>query len=59
MTTVLLLQGAGAFNFRELDTQIDLTTGGLGSSIHLVEKPDDCNSLTEAIIISSHCLVKA
>uniref|UniRef100_A0A0K2SWQ5 Presequence protease, mitochondrial n=1 Tax=Lepeophtheirus salmonis TaxID=72036 RepID=A0A0K2SWQ5_LEPSM len=48
--------GAGQFDYRELDTEIDLCTGGLGISYHLSESSSDLNSFTEGIFLSSQCL---
>ncbi len=55
-TSVLSSMGAGRYDFRQLDTQVDLVTGGLSSSIHVCEMPSNCQMLNESILISSHCL---
>ena len=49
--------GAGdKYDFRELETAINLSTGGLGASHHLSEHHADLKSLDQGLIISSRCL---
>lgn len=55
-TMVLSSLGAGKFDFRRLDTEIDLRTGGLGSDFHLSEMPGDLRVMKEGLLLSSHCL---
>ena len=55
-SSVVTKLGAGSLDFRKLDTEVDLRTGGLGTGIHLVEKSDDPLKLNEGFLISAHCL---
>jgi Zn-dependent M16 (insulinase) family peptidase len=55
-TGILSSMGAGKFDFRQMDTLVDLTTGGLSSSVHVTELPGSCAALNEAVLISSYCL---
>jgi len=48
--------GAKHLNYEELDTQIELSTGGLSASAHIAESPDDLSRLKESLLLSSHCL---
>ena len=48
--------GAGSFDYRKLDTEIDLCSGGLSFSYHIHEDSGDLSKFTEGILLSSHCL---
>ncbi|XP_023336821.1 presequence protease, mitochondrial isoform X2 [Eurytemora carolleeae] len=48
--------GAKDLNYEDLDTRIELSTGGLGASCHVTESPDDLFSITDSLLLSSHCL---
>lgn len=54
---ILTSMGAGEKSYREMDTQMELYTGGMTSACHLAESPDD-KSLFEqrGLLISSSCL---
>ena len=57
---VLTSMGAGDKNYRDLDTLMELHTGGLGSSIHLSENPLNAVELNqEGLLLSSICLEKS
>ena len=55
-TQVLTSLGAGKFDFRRMDTEIDLRTAGLLCGHQINESAADLNTVQEAILISSHCL---
>lgn len=49
--------GAGSKSYRDLDLLMDLHTGGMGSSLHLSENPQDASNLIQnGLLLSSHCL---
>lgn len=48
--------GAKEMSYQDLDTKIELSTGGLHASCHVYESPYDLNSITEGILLSSYCL---
>ena len=54
---LLTSMGAGRkYDFRSLETNIDLFTGGLSSSHHLSEHFADLQSLNQGLLLSSRCL---
>lgn len=55
-TSVLTKMGAGDMNYADLDTAVELSTGGLAASMHVQEGQHDFNTHTEAVLLSSHCL---
>jgi len=48
--------GAKHLSYQDLDTQIDLNTGGLSVSCALSANPSDLNSFTDTLLLSSYCL---
>eukprot|EP00088_Acartia_fossae_P057236 TRINITY_DN6675_c0_g1_i1.p1 TRINITY_DN6675_c0_g1~~TRINITY_DN6675_c0_g1_i1.p1 ORF type:complete len:1010 (+),score=221.54 TRINITY_DN6675_c0_g1_i1:31-3060(+) len=50
--------GAKHLSYQDLDTQIELHTGGLGTSCNLAGDPSNLNSYTDTLLLSSHCLDK-
>jgi len=48
--------GAKQFSYQDLDTQIELNTGGLSASCHLAESLTDMNSYSDTLLLSSYCL---
>jgi len=48
--------GAKHMNYEDLDTQIELKTGGLSASTHVTESPDDLYRINEGILLTSYCL---
>lgn len=55
---VLTHMGAGHLDFRQLDQEVELVTGGLSVSTHLSTHPISVSQYEEGIILSSHCLNK-
>lgn len=55
-TSVLTKMGTSSLNYADLDTAVELSTGGLAASMHVQEDQHDLGSHTEAILLSSHCL---
>ncbi|KAL7305519.1 hypothetical protein TKK_0002255 [Trichogramma kaykai] len=53
---VVVRMGTKNHDYRSLDRLINLKTGGLHFSNHVVEKKDDLNKYEQGIIISSYCL---
>ncbi|XP_065648891.1 presequence protease, mitochondrial isoform X2 [Hydra vulgaris] len=53
---VLTRLGAGSRNYKELAQIIELTTGGLHASPHLVTNHADNDAIEYGIMLSSHCL---
>lgn len=54
---LLTSMGAGEkHDFRQLETAINLCTGGLGASHHLSEHYSDLKQLRQGLLISSRCL---
>ena len=54
---LLTSMGAGEkYNFRDLETTIDLYTGGLSSAHQLSENYSDLTDLNQGLLISSRCL---
>ena len=54
---LLTSMGAGEkLDFRQLETAINLCSGGLGASHHLSENYADLRSLNQGLLISSRCL---
>lgn len=53
---VLTRMGAGDLDFRQLDQEIELSTGGLHAATHLVKHPIDVAQYEQGILLSSHCL---
>jgi Zn-dependent M16 (insulinase) family peptidase len=56
--SVLTKLGAAHLDFRALDTAAELRTGGLAASMHVQEDKDDLAKVTQALLLSSHCLDK-
>lgn len=48
--------GAGDLDYRQLDQEIELKTGGLCVGIHLAEGLDSAKSFEQGLLLSSHCL---
>jgi len=49
--------GAGDKSYRQLDIEMELHTGGLGSSLHCAEDPQDATQLgQDGLLVSSMCL---
>ena len=55
-TAVMSQMGAGSRDYREFETEMDLTTGGLSSGVHLAEAPNDVNDIRQGIFLNSLCL---
>ena len=55
LCSVLTKMGAGELNFRDLDQQIELTTGGLNVGSHLNQHVNNYN-VEKGILLSSYCL---
>jgi len=55
-TSVLTKMGAAHLNYADLDTAVELRTGGLSASCHVQEDQDNLNKYVEAVLLSSHCL---
>lgn len=55
-TSVLTKMGAAHLNYADLDTAVELRTGGLAASCHVQEDQDNLNKYVEAVLLSSHCL---
>lgn len=53
---VLTNMGAGHLDFRQLDQEVEMVTGGLNVSTHLTAHPISASHYEEGIILSSHCL---
>lgn len=55
---LLTSMGAGGkYDFRQLDTQIDLYTGGLSASNHVAESTGDLLGVhSRGLLVASHCL---
>ena len=54
---VMTSLGAGSLSYRDLDLQMDLHTGGMSSSLHLSEDPQDSQRLIQnGLLLSSVCL---
>eukprot|EP00095_Tigriopus_kingsejongensis_P001400 snap_masked-scaffold229_size244821-processed-gene-0.0 protein:Tk01400 transcript:snap_masked-scaffold229_size244821-processed-gene-0.0-mRNA-1 annotation:"hypothetical protein DAPPUDRAFT_310892" len=56
LTMVLSSLGAGRFDFRRLDTEIDLRSGGLSSDFHLSEMPGNLQIFKQGLLLTSRCL---
>ncbi len=48
--------GAGTMDYRQLDQEMELKTGGLSIGIHLAEGLDSTRTYEEGVLLSSHCL---
>jgi len=48
--------GAKHLGYEELDTKIELSTGGLSAGCNVNESPDDLYKISEYLLLSSHCL---
>jgi len=57
-TSVLTKMGASHLNYADLDTAVELRTGGLAATCHVQEDQDNLNKYVEAVLLSSHCLDK-
>ncbi len=58
-TAFLSSMGAGKKSYRDLDTQIELHTGGLGATYHVAEDANSAASLVrQGVLLSSTCLEK-
>ena len=55
-SSVLTKMGAGRLGYAELDTAVELRTGGLAALCHLAMEPGDTRSHSEGLVLSSHCL---
>ena len=55
-TSVLTKMGAAHLHYADLDTAVELRTGGLTATCHVQEDADNLNKHVEAILLSSHCL---
>ncbi|KAK3854782.1 hypothetical protein Pcinc_038757 [Petrolisthes cinctipes] len=53
---VLTHMGAGHMDFRELDQQADLVTGGLHVDTHTAPHPYHVGRFDQGILLTSHCL---
>ncbi|KAK7070004.1 Presequence protease, mitochondrial [Halocaridina rubra] len=58
LCSVLTRMGAGQMNFRTLDQEIELKTGGLHVATHVTPHPVDVSLYEQGVHISSHCLNK-
>ena len=56
-SSMLTSMGAGDKNYRQMDIQMELHTGGMGASLHCSEDPNNASHLIQnGLLISSHCL---
>ncbi|XP_071541683.1 presequence protease, mitochondrial-like [Panulirus ornatus] len=53
---VVTRMGAGHLDFRQIDQEMDLFTGGLDACTHLITHPINAAQYEEGILLSSHCL---
>ena len=54
--SVVTKLGAAHLDFRAFDTAAELRTGGLSASTHVQEDQADLSKVTQALLITSHCL---
>ena len=55
-SAVLTKMGAGTLSYPELDTAVELRTGGLAAMCHTATEPGDTGRHGESLLLSSHCL---
>jgi Zn-dependent M16 (insulinase) family peptidase len=56
---VMTSMGAHDKSYRDMDTLMELYTGGLGASMHLSESPGNASQMNqEGLLLSSLCLEK-
>ena len=55
-SSVLTKMGAGPLSYPELDTAVELRTGGLAALSHVATDPGDTSNHGESLLLSSHCL---
>jgi len=48
--------GAGIYDYKELSHQVELHTGGLGSSTLVSADPSDPLAFDQGVLFTSHCL---
>ena len=53
---VLTRMGAGDLGYADLDTAMELRTGGLSALCHVAADPSDTSKHVESLLLSSHCL---
>merc|ERR1719410_1482071 len=53
---VLTKMGAGDLGYAELDTAVELRTGGLSATCSVAPDPQDTCRHVESLLLSSHCL---
>jgi len=53
---VLAKMGAGHLGYADLDTAVELRTGGLSATCHVAADPSDTCRHVESLLLSSHCL---
>lgn len=53
---VMTKLGAGPWDRRQLDQEIQMRTNGLGSLFHIVDHPTHFDKFQQGLVISSHCL---
>ena len=56
-SSMMTSMGAGEKSYRELDIEMELHTGGMGTSLHIAENPNNASDLEQdGLLISSLCL---
>ena len=56
-SSMMTSMGAGAKSYRQLDIEMELHTGGMGTSLHIAESPNDARELgQDGLLLSSLCL---
>ncbi|XP_067127362.1 presequence protease, mitochondrial-like [Centruroides vittatus] len=53
---IISKMGAGNRDYKQLDQEIELKTGGLNADVHIAESPLDFESFEQGILLSSYCL---
>jgi len=48
--------GAKDYSYQDLDTKIELSTGGLGTSCNVIVNPNNLEHVEESLLLTSYCL---